>query len=411
MRYSVYDLRTAAYQNLSSSNPSASIDFYGSIVTALRNMKLEIAPPELVRKAYIEDAIYNKTNNYGVPADLNYDDIIEIKRLDSRNSIDTIQNPTQLVYRKSYNTRGKLGQIRNVVTIGYENGLKTMSLLNPTGIPENREQSIHRMDSLNENGIWTVSGNIGNLRIDNLKKVQGKASFAFDVNDSGNTGTLQTVNMKAVDISSYIEKGGIQIDMSLGSPKSFETIEFKFKSSPTDYFRYTVNSAHNNTSFVEGWNKIIIPIKDMYPVGVPNIQELTGISVEVTTNGNRSVGNNIDAIWVKDGEVYEMLYQSSYGVIDANSGAFKHRPESGSDKFVFEDDTFQILVLETTLALQSELYANSATSRSDATNTENKLTLAYNQYKKLHKSEVIQHTDYNYDFSTDYDGGYYSDNY
>ena len=71
MRYSVYDLRTAAYQNLSSSNPSASIDFYGSIVTALRNMKLEIAPPELVRKAYIEDAIYNKTNNYGVPADLN----------------------------------------------------------------------------------------------------------------------------------------------------------------------------------------------------------------------------------------------------------------------------------------------------------------------------------------------------
>lgn len=411
MRYTIFNLRRDVARKLSTSVPSASLDFYGAIQEAGRMIKKRINPPEMVRTVTLEDAVYNHVNEYAVPEEMSYDDVIEVMKLQTRHgtNVDTLVDPMSVVYRKRFNARDKhYGELRNTMTINYNNGLKTASIHYPTGLKP-CEMMINNMDSLNDNGTFTVGGNIGNLKIDNLNRVEGKGSFEFEVNGSGNSGYIETMNMTAFNINAFLERGDIFQKFFTSMPLEITSISLSLYSSPTDYYRFTVNGPHNNsTGFLDGWNQLkfnIVPY-----LGNPDPENLIGFKLEVTTTGNYAGVCRFDELIARSGDVYKITFESRYFIIDPTSGQWIQRATKGTDELVFEDDSYEIMVLETALALQKELYNNGAIAKADISSTQKDLDEAYQWYRMKHKSEVVEPHDSMFDFSIEADYGIYNGN-
>lgn len=410
-RYKIFNLRSDVARKLSTSTPSASLDFFGAIDEGRRNMKKRINPPEMVRKVTLEDAIYGHVDEYAVPEEMSYDDVIMINKLETRygNNVNTLVNPMGVVSRSVFWRRDKhYGELNNIMTINYLNGLKTASIHAPTGLRP-REMMIHTMDSLSDNGTFTVGGNIGNLVIDHLDRTQGKGSFSFDINNSSNSGFIETMDMEPFKLSSFLNKGALFERFFTALPKEITSISLSVFSSPTDYYRFTVNGPHNNsTGFLDGWNQL--KFKILPYAGNPNPDALIGFKLEITTTGNTAGLCRFDQLIARDGDVYEITFESRYCIIDPATGQWIQRATQGTDELVFEDDSYEVFVLEVALALQKELYSNGAIAKADVSSTKADLEEAYAEYQMKHKSEVVEPHNSMYDFSVEADYDRYNGN-
>lgn len=408
-RYTIFNLRTDVAGNLSTSTPGASLDFYGAIDKGRRALRKRINPPEMVRKYTLEDAVYGHVNKYAVPEEMNYDDVIMINKLESRNggNVDTLVNPMSVTHRKNFWKKDKhYGQVQNVMTINYENGLKTASIHSPTGLHP-REMMINNMDSLNNNGTFIVSGNIGALQVDHLNREQGKGSFSFEIDGSGTSGSIETMDMTAFKVTSFLQKGAFFERFFTSLPKEITSISLSIYSSPTDFYRYTINGPHNSrTGFLNGWNELkFLPVVGG---GNPNSDACIGFKLEVTTTGQNVGLCRFDELIARTGEVYELTFESRWCIIDPVSGLWKHYASAGTDEIVFEDDSYDIFVLEVTYALQKELYKNGAIAKADIASTVDDLNVAYKMYAEKHPSEVVTPSLQTFDFTTEADTGAYN---
>ena len=410
-RYNIFNLRTDVARKLSTSVPSASLDFYGAIDEARRMMTKKVYPPEMIRKITLEDAVYDHVNEYAIPEDMSYDNVVEMNKLETCNdeNIDTLENPMKVTNRKNFWKKDKhFGDFKNVVTINYTNGLKTLSVNNPTDL-HSKQMMINNMDSLNKNGTFTVGGNIGNLRIDGLDREQGKGSFLFDVNNSGTSGFIKTMDMKPFKLTEFLERGALFQKFFTALPLEITSISLSVFSSETDYYRSTVNGPHNNaTGFLDGWNQLKFLI-DVY-AGNPNPDALIGFEIEITTTGNTVGTCRLDQLIARTGDVYEVTYQSRYCIIDPVSQQWIQRATKGTDELVFEDDTYDVFVLETALAVMKELYANNAVAKADISGVQQDLKDAYYEYRIKHPSEVVEPSAQMFDFNIDADFGIYNGN-
>lgn len=408
-RYNLFQVRTDCARKLSSSVPSASLDFYGALQEGGRMMKKKINPPEMVRTFTLEDALYGHVNEYAVPEEMSYDDVIEVNKLETRygSNVDTLENPMSVTHRKNFWKKDKhFGQVSNVMTINYKNGLKTASIHAPTGLHP-KQMMIHNMDSLNDNGTFAVGGNIGNLTVDHLNRTQGKGSFSFDINNSGTTGFIETMDMEPFKISSFLNKGALFQRFFTALPLEVTSISLSVFSSPTDFYRFTVNGPHNNSlGFLDGWNQLKYLIEPYQ--GNPNPDACIGFKLEVTTTGNTVGLCRFDELIARDGDVFEITFESRYFIIDPVTQQWIQRGTKGTDEVVFEDDSYDIFVLETTLALQKELLTNGAIAKADIASTKDDLDEAYAEYRKKHPSEVVEPSAQMYDFTIEADTGAYN---
>ncbi len=406
-RYTVFDLQRDCKRKLPTSSPSASLDFYGAMLDAKRNMTKEVAPPEMVRTSYLEQALFDEVDKYAVPDDLNYNDVIDIKKLASYRdkNVDTMDHEFQMVYRKRYNQ--KRPGSKNVMTVGYTNGIKTASIDHPTGL-RSQKVLIHDCDSLDKNGTWNFGGNVVNLVVDELNHVQGKGALKFNFNDTDTQGFIENATLHPVDLSNYLERGSIFSSLFVSLPKKLITVRTRLYSSPDDYYEYTVNRPHNASAFQTGWNILKSIFSNQYIVGNPNPKDINKIRYDFVTNGEQINDMALDAIFARTGEVYEATYQSSYCIVDPVTGEWKLRADSGNDILPFEDDTYGIYLLETVIALKKELQANNSAGAIDYQSNELELKALYDDYKMNHKSEVVEDSQYMYT-NGDYMNGYQDD--
>lgn len=405
-RYSIFDLRSDIKRKLSTSNPSASLDFYAAIDEARRNVIARIAPPEMIRENYLEQAIFDRVDAYAVPEDMNYDDMVMLKKLSSYRNVDTLDHPFELIYRKRFGQKRRGS--KNVMNVSYTNGLKTASIYHPRGQKQNQQKLVHNCDSLFLNGTWNVGGNLVNLTEDHLNYVEGKGSLLFDFDNSGTYGFIENFTLQTVDLLDYLQIGAIFASFSVSLPKEVLAMTMKFYSSPTDYFEYSVAHPHDSNEFKEGWNIMKFLFDTKYQTGTPNPKEINHIRFEFTTTGKQINDCRLDSIFARKGEVYEATYFSSYCIIDGKTGAWKHRATDGTDKLPFEDDSYQVYMLECALVLQKELYLNNYAAQSDVERVTQDLEKAYTNYQMRHKSEVIEEYDTMYVMG-DYMTGYQDD--
>ncbi len=401
--YTVYNLQ----QDVTAKIHGGSInDLQRALDEGRRNMIGNIKPPEMIRSAYMEQALYDQVNKYAVPEDLKYDNIVEVKMLASYRNMDTLQHPLELVYRRQFDQKRK--NAKNVISINNENGVKYAQIYHPRGLKECQHTVINEMDSLSQNGSWNVGGNVVNLRLDELNHITGHASLLFDINNSSTTGFIENFTMRAVDIHTYMNTGAAFSWLSIPLPKEMISVKLTLGSNladlTTDIYYATVNQPHDNNQFISGWNLLKYMLNNLNTVGTPNPKAIAYIRLDFTTTSEPIPNCNLDNTVVRKGVVYEMLYNSQYCLIDATTRAWKQRSTANSDIIVAEEDTYSILMLETALVVQEELYGNNFGAASDVTSIKSQLADKYAQYRLNHTDEALEPTESSYVFGTIYDG-------
>lgn len=393
MRYTVYDLISDVKRKIHGGSIPSSIQ--ESLDEGRRNMIQQIRPPEMLRESYIEQALYPRVDRYACPDDLKYDNVVTIKVLSHYKNLDSLWRPLANVYKRDIDQKNR----DNIFSINYDSGVKLMSVNHFRGLKECNHLKINEVNSLDKNGTWNIGGNVVNLRLDELTHVTKKGSLSFDINESSNTGFIENFTMDSVDLQDYLEKGAIFSWLDVPIQKNMVSVKFTLGSNTTDLttdlYHGTVSHPHDNNTFVSGWNLLKYVIRDLSIVGNPNPKDIKYIRLDFTTNNEAIPNCHIDAINARKGEVYEMVYNSSFCLIDARTGAWKMKTTSNSDIFPFEEDTYQILMLETALVVQKEIYGNNAGAKSDVTDIEDELTKKYIKYRKDHKDQYIepeQHT-------------------
>jgi hypothetical protein len=169
--YTLYQLRKDIDSNLHAGGVSGLQDFYATVDKGRRALIGKVRPEELIRKGYIEQALYPHVDRYAVSEDLKYDDLIDLNLLAGYRNVDTMNHPIEMVYRRRFGQ--KRGGARNVINIGYENGVKYARIFRPqsgnrfsanaSGTIAATFQPINLCDSLSDNGTWNVGGNVVNL--------------------------------------------------------------------------------------------------------------------------------------------------------------------------------------------------------------------------------------------------------
>lgn len=422
MFYTIYNIKQDVNGNLPGGGINQLTDFFKTFDKGRRAMIGKVRPEELIRTAYLEDALYPAVDKYAVPDDMKYDDVIQIARLAGYRNMDTMEHPLELVYRRRFGQ--KRGSAANVMNIGYENGVKYARIFRPTaggrwGVGANNNNNalnceyrvIHDCDSLNLNGTWNVGGNVVNLREDRLNHMIGRGSLSFDINGSATSGFIENFTLTPFSILEFFKRGAEFAWLNLPIPRELIAIRLIMGSDSSDLtnnlYEASVNSAHNNSAFVVGWNLLKYMLQNLTMVGTPNPSLLTYIRFEFETTGEPIPNCNIDNIVLRQGQVYEMTYNSSYVVRDAITGAIKKIPTNNSDIIIAEEDTYNLLVDEVTLAAQKESYQASPSAASSIDSVAARLIVNYKKFGMEHKSEGVLETDSIHVFGNQYDG--YSD--
>ncbi len=416
--YTIGDLRQDMDSNLHAGGTAGLQDFYKTVDKGRRALIGKVRPEELIRKSYVEQAFYPKVERYAPPEDMKYDDIIDLNLLSGYRNVDTMVSPIESVYRRRFGQ--KRGGSHNVINIGYENGVKYARIFRPTrggrsgtnwNNPDCRFQIINDCDSLSTNGTWNVGGNIVNLRLDELNHVIGHASLAFDINASSNSGYIENFTLTAVNLLDFLQRGATFAWLDIPLPKNLLAVKMTLGSNAgnllTDLYTSTVNQPHDNNAFTTGWNLLKYMMNTLTVIGTPNPEAIIYIRFDFTTTGAAIPNCHLDNIVTRLGSVYEMTYNSAYMFIDAFSGAWKKIPTETSDIIVAEEDTYNILLKESTLAAQQELYGSGIAAQSDVDDIASDLISLYITFKKEHKSEAVLPQDDEYIFGNIYDG--YSD--
>ncbi len=371
-----------------------------------RKMIAKITPPEMKRLAYLEQALYPHVDRYATPEDLKYDNIIDLRKLSSYRNVDTMMRPLELVYDRRFDQHRR--NQRNIMSISNENGVKYIKVNHPKGLKECASTTINKVNSLTENGTWNIGGNVVNLRLDELNHVTRSASLAFDINSSSTTGFIENFTMDAVDIHDYLNTGAAFAWLSIPLPKELTSVKITLGSDSTnltnDIYYATVNQPHDNNMFTTGWNLLKYMLNNLNTTGTPNPKAITYVRLDFTTTGQPIPNCNMDAIIVRKGEVYEVEYNSAWCLIDPQTFAWKQRTNKNSDILPLEEDTYQILMLETALVVQKNIYGTNAGAKADVTDIEDELKGLYDNYRYQHTDETIEPEEYSYIQGNMYDG-------
>lgn len=404
-RYTVYDLAVDVKKKL---HNVPAHDLPSSLDEARRNMIGNIKPPEMVRSATLEQALYDQINKYAIPEDLKYDNVIEIKMLSGYRNVDTLQHPLELVYRRQFDQKRR--NARNVLAISNENGVKYAMIYHPKGLKRCQHLIVNDMNSLMNNGTWNVGGTITNLRLDQLNHITGRASLLFDIGNTETTGFIENFTMQPVDIHEYLNTGAAFLWLALPIPLDMVSVKLTMGSNAsdltTDLYTAVVNQPHDSNSFITGWNLLKYMLNSIVSVGNPDPKAINYIRIDITTTGENAIPNcNLDNLVVRKGIVYDMLYNSQYCIQDTRTKAFKQRTTANSDILPLEEDTYEILMLETALVEQNYLYANNFGASTDVTDIKSQLFDKYTQYKLNHTDESLELTESTYALG-DYMNGY-----
>jgi len=410
MSLTVSQLVSDAGRRISPTNPSDSRDILGAVGDSARRLLSLITPKDLSKRVEIENALYDQVYRFNCPEDLDSKNIMQWYRLNQNHNTDTFYHPMRQVTNRRFDEH-KVND-KNLFTVEWQSGVKFLKVSDFQG--NNPGQTIHKMESITENGTWNVFGNVVNLTTDNLTYIAGAGSLRVDVNVSSNTGGIENFTLTPVDISEYLTVGKVFTWVYIPNLNQLQTITLDLFSAAGDYYSITVNSPHDTNQFQLGWNLVGFPLdtRFMTTVGTPNPADINHIKLTLVTNGTLLMNSvRFDNIVLRKGAVYGIQYVSDYMFHDAQTGLWKSIPTDPSDIIHIDNEVYNVLVSNLAVVLGEELFTGNKTEV-NMLRLEKWLDKDTKEYKKKNKEEFMDEQQF-YDNSSAkfgyYNGGY-SDN-
>lgn len=402
-----------------------SADILGAISESIRRVLNKIDAPETKRTQYLEYGYHDNEYQYKAPEDLKDNKILDIRPQLGRRLMTDIGQVTQRTFSKYkhddifaiVHRNGEKFIHLNARPKFYTSYYKPSGYLNQTYTDQwnlyQRDNICERWElnscnSLTDEGTWNIGGSATNLTIDKLNFLNGTGALRFDI-DNNLFGYVENFTMEPKSIQPFMQTGSIFVKVFVPKKENLQTVTLKFGSSATDYYEFSVSSAHDSTSFRNGWNVLKFPLDKLIQTGFPDVTSIGRLRLEFQTNGQSMTDMRVDNFVVSNGFLWEIDYYSKWIVKDFRSDTYKERPQADEDILDVQYSLYNIIMLESAITLAQEIKYNS----DDITLLKMDLSEEYARFNAENKSEYkkVIETYYKdmhrHDWHTKYGNGYF----
>jgi len=270
---------------------------------AMRELSLEIDLHSTIRHSQGVDTIYDEIFRYPLPIDAKNEGIIDIMKTKDKLKSSNIEytNVSIEEFNRFYDN--------NIYTIDYHNADRWLKIKDNNN---NTKITVHKMDSVTENGTWSVADSGTNITTNTSNYVSDSASISVDT--SGTTISIENSDLAAVDLSTLEDKGKIFVWVYLPEVTNVTNCILLWGSDSSNYWSDTLTTPHNFTAFHVGWNLMAFDWVGATETGIPNASAIDYLKFTITISSAPTIttGYLVDNIVSGLGEATEIIYYSGY---------------------------------------------------------------------------------------------------
>lgn len=224
---------------------------------------------------------------------------------------------------------------------------------------------------------------------DVLTVVGGANNATLTITDLTYTGYLETSNQQAVDLEDFVNFATWFLYTFLPNTSAanvFDSVELRFGSSATDYYKVSTTETQAATAFENGWNLLSYLWSSATQVGTVDSSAITYLRVTWTYDGTAQYGVMLNDVASRLGQIMEYVYYSKYMFRDAITGAFQETVTDDSNLINLDTDSYNILFNQVAYLVAQQLQGLDA-EFFDANFFLQNYQQDVQRYKGLYKSE------------------------
>lgn len=275
------------------------------INTAMRELFTEIDFHSAIRHSQGVDTFYDGVYRFPLPEDIKNDailDILELKNKLQKSSVEYGNIPIEQFNR--FYDNGKY-------SVDYHNAMKWLKL---NSTIDNSKITIHEMNSLTEDGTWTVTDDGTNIDTNTSNYVSGTASISFNTTGASTLMSIVNSTLTSIDLSSLEDIGKIFIWVYLPEITNISNCTLLWGNDSSNYWSDSLTTPYNFSEFSVGWNLLAFDWVGASETGSPISTAIDYLKFTITYSSSPTIttGYLVDNIIAGLGESIELIYYSIY---------------------------------------------------------------------------------------------------
>lgn len=392
--YTVANLTSALSGKIRGANLAKVANVNGKIGEAARTMLARIDPETTIRRARIENAIYDRVYNYTAPDDLKGPSkIIDVRPLGERSTADSIAGR----YAQEFDIRREYDTL-TVETVHGINTLRLSKRLAPHTV-------LHMCDSLTLGGTVTAGGDVTDLDIDQLSHISGTGAVRFNLSGATGVGTIDFALESAVDLSAMEDIGALFHWLNFPLASALISVQLSWGTNAGNCWSRTATAAHDRAFESAAFQLARYNWSAASKTGTPDAAAVSWLRITLTyTAGTARNGCYLDNITAALGEAWEVLYYSNCLFTNSARTTWKAVPTDPTDLIMADDAAYNILLHETRIILADEIKGKAMARDIEASelilNGTPRRPGLYELYETEHPSQALDQQTTYYDFGT-----------
>ncbi len=353
------------------------------IYRAGRKLLLDVDPQETIRFLPFAGPIFDTVYDYPLAPDVKGNAIIDIQPQGNRPAAQVFGQTFEQQFSLGTSNAGQASQFY----INFHNGVKTIQINNPFATPQ---IFVNTASGVATNGAWTTDGIAANLTTDNVNWIVGGGSLKFNLPTSGGPDNGGVVNstQAALDLTAQQNQSTNFVWVFLPTGSAFSSVELRWGSSDTAYYRQTATLTQQNTAFANGWNLLAFPWDNtITTVGSPDVTNIVYVEVELFYDGTAQTGVRVNNITCQTGNILNYYYYSKYLFRDSITGAFQEQVTDDSNIINLDVESYNMLTYQCGYLLSQQVQGKNALLY-DKDFFMKEYTEATTKYKLRYKSQI-----------------------
>lgn len=347
---------------------------------AANTLLAKIDPVDTIRTAPLASTIHDDVYNYALPSD--FKGLIDLYPQDSRNSGDVSARkaPESFDLRKSFSDK--------TISIEASEGTKFIRI----NWHSRAGTLFHNMDSLTDNGAWSVVGSATSLEADSIFHVSGSSSIKFTHVASGDG--IQNTTIDEVDLTDESRVADVFVWMYFSAAPTSVTAIWGNDLTTNFWTGVAQTTQADGTAFKVGWNLLKWSWSAATQTGT--VTPSTIDSFKITVAGTALGIIRVDNIIFSIGRNFDIKYYSKF-LFKNSSGTYLTKPSDDSDTIILDNDAVQLFLLECLIGCAQQIESSNSVGdiawakgelngRPDSPDPAQKMGL-YAKYKKEYPSE------------------------
>lgn len=296
------------------------------VVSTIRS---NIDLPSSIRVEQLTQPLYTSPNAYILPDDCDLEALIQLRPV--------TKDALQQYYNMEYPSQFLVERRTNRLAVSHKDGKQYLLSSVATTSPV----VIHSCEDNSTNGVWNAGGNVTNVAVDTLQKIQGAGSISFDVGLLTNN-YIENTTMTSVDLDEY---KAILFWVYLPSvPVALTSFTLRLGQDSSNYYSASVSQTFFGSALSEGWNLLSINKSSFAATGSPDWDGIVYSRFIIDGNFTSALsGVRLDSIIANIGELFEIEYYSTYQFV-GNTGARKLIPDAASDSIILHDKEYPLFL-------------------------------------------------------------------